>query len=386
MCGRYALALRPSEIRQIIEDAGMEVADAPDDEGVDAPRQSYNFAPGYYGAVCRVNTPDHGAGPAPNGAADGVDCNVGGTISYRLQSMKWGLIPSWSKRNPDHASMLKTINCRSDSLSTPGGIWATMKARKRCVVIAQGFYEWLETGTKEKLPHYVKREDGQLMCFAGLWDCVQFEGMWLDRVNASRLSVVLIAPDSDEKQYTFSIITTDSNKQLKFLHDRMPVILEPGSDAMRRWLDPNRYQWTKELQSLLQPFAGDVEVYPVSKDVGKVGNNSPTFIRPVYSRENKSNIANFFSSPRDDRAGASPEKSVDASTSDGLKATGEKRKLVAGVIPELPQKKQATLKTGGSSTHNIGKKSTRLSKSTQKITSFFERSSTLTLEPVYANS
>ncbi|KAM3496831.1 hypothetical protein MY10362_009799, partial [Beauveria mimosiformis] len=250
MCGRYALALRPSEIRQIIEDAGMEVADAPDDEGVDAPRQSYNFAPGYYGAVCRANTPDHGAGPAPDGAADGVDCNDDRTISYRLQSMKWGLIPSWSKRNLDHASMLKAINCRSDSLSTPGGIWATMKARKRCVVIAQGFYEWLKTGPKEKLPHYVKRQDGQLMCFAGLWDCVQFE-------------------DSDEKQYTFSIITTDSNKQLKFLHDRMPVIMEPGSDAMRRWLDPNRYKWTKELQFLLQPFAGDVEVYPVSKDVGK---------------------------------------------------------------------------------------------------------------------
>ncbi|KAM3516386.1 hypothetical protein NHJ13051_009962, partial [Beauveria bassiana] len=125
-----------------------------------------------------------------------------------------------------------------------------MKARKRCVVIAQGFYEWLKTRPKEKLPHYVKRQDGQLMCFAGLWDCVQFEG-------------------SDEKQYTFSIITTDSNKQLKFLHDRMPVIMEPGSDAMRRWLDPNRYKWTKELQFLLQPFAGDVEVYPVSKGVGK---------------------------------------------------------------------------------------------------------------------
>ncbi|EJP62879.1 DUF159 domain protein [Beauveria bassiana ARSEF 2860] len=366
MCGRYALALRPSEIRQLIEDAGMEVADAPDDEGVDAPSQSYNFAPGYYGVVCRANTPDHGAGPATKGAADGVVCNEGRTISYRLQSMKWGLVPSWSKRNPDHTLMLKTINCRSDSLSSPGGIWATMKARKRCVVIAQGFYEWLKTRPKEKLPHYVKRQDGQLMCFAGLWDCVQFEGVWLDRVNASLLVVVLMAPDSDEKQYTFSIITTDSNKQLKFLHDRMPVIMEPGSDAMRRWLDPNRYKWTKELQFLLQPFAGDVEVYPVSKGVGKVGNNSPTFIKPLYSRENKSNIANFFSSP-----GASPQKSEDASTSNGPKVTGETRKLGAGVIPA--QKKEGILKTGVSSTHNDCKKPTRLSKGTQKITNFFER-------------
>lgn len=104
----------------------------------------------------------------------------------------------------------------------------------------------------------------------------------------------LIEVGSDEKLYTFTVITTDSNKQLKFLHDRMPVILENGSEDVRTWLDPKRYSWTKELQSLLIPFQGELEVYPVSKDVGKVGNNSPNFIIPVASSENKSNIANFF--------------------------------------------------------------------------------------------
>jgi len=74
----------------------------------------------------------------------------------------------------------------------------------------------------------------------------------------------------------------------------MPVILENGSERLRKWLDPKRYEWSKELQSLLQPYEGELEVYPVSKDVGKVGNNSPTFIIPVNSKENKSNIANFF--------------------------------------------------------------------------------------------
>lgn len=159
----------------------MPVAEAPEDDGNNAPRQSYNFAPGYYGAVYRADTPDHGAGPAPNAAAgESQHCeNDQKTTSYKLQSMKWGLIPFWTKRNPDYASMLKTINCRSDSLSTPGGMWATMKARKRCIVIAQGFYEWLKTGPKDKLPHYVRRADGQLMCFAGLWDCVQYEGAWM---------------------------------------------------------------------------------------------------------------------------------------------------------------------------------------------------------------
>ena len=74
----------------------------------------------------------------------------------------------------------------------------------------------------------------------------------------------------------------------------MPVILDNGSDELRTWLDPKRNEWTKELQSLLKPFEGDLECYPVSKDVGKVGNNSPDFIVPVTSTQNKQNIANFF--------------------------------------------------------------------------------------------
>lgn len=94
--------------------------------------------------------------------------------------------------------------------------------------------------------------------------------------------------------YTYTIITTSSNKQLNFLHDRMPVILDNGSKDLETWLDPKRTTWSKELQSLLKPFDGELEVYPVSKEVGKVGNNSPNFIIPVASSENKSNIANFF--------------------------------------------------------------------------------------------
>jgi putative SOS response-associated peptidase YedK len=73
---------------------------------------------------------------------------------------------------------MKTINCRDDSLFEDRGMWTTMKKKKRCIIVAQGFYEWLKkSGGKEKIPHFTKRKDGQLMCFAGLWDCVQFEGM-----------------------------------------------------------------------------------------------------------------------------------------------------------------------------------------------------------------
>jgi hypothetical protein len=74
----------------------------------------------------------------------------------------------------------------------------------------------------------------------------------------------------------------------------MPVVFDSGSDAIRTWLDPERYEWNKELQSLLQPYEGELDIYPVNKDVGKVGNNSPSFIIPLDSAENKNNIANFF--------------------------------------------------------------------------------------------
>jgi hypothetical protein len=78
----------------------------------------------------------------------------------------------------------------------------------------------------------------------------------------------------------------------------MPVILDNGSDAIRTWLDPSRTEWGAELQSLLKPYEGELECYPVTKDVGKVGNNSPSFLIPIDSTENKSNIANFFGNQR----------------------------------------------------------------------------------------
>lgn len=78
----------------------------------------------------------------------------------------------------------------------------------------------------------------------------------------------------------------------------MPVILDNGSDAIRTWLDPNRYEWNNDLQSLLKPFESELEIYPVNKEVGKVGNNSPSFVIPLDSAANKSNIANFFGNQR----------------------------------------------------------------------------------------
>ncbi|KAG9248613.1 hypothetical protein BJ878DRAFT_487566 [Calycina marina] len=337
MCGRYSLALRPSQVRsRLVDESNMPVYDAPEDEGEDAPRQSYNFAPGYRGIVYRAETLDTGAGPSPfqadtedaSAAIETSEATAGehddsGEVQYKLQTMKWGLVPFWTKRNPDYGSLMKTINCRDDSLFENRGMWTTMKQRKRCIVVAQGFYEWMNKG-KQKVPHYIKRKDGQLMCAAGLWDCVQYEG-------------------EGKKLYTYTIITTLSNKQLNFLHDRMPVILDNGSDDLKTWLDPKRHTWSKELQSLLKSFEGELEIYPVSRDVGKVGNNSPNFIIPVASSENKSNIANFFTKPKEDGKPKLPSSASKETSSPGKNGKKEKTEEPTEVksMKEEPMKKES---------------------------------------------
>ncbi|KAL6854669.1 DUF159 domain-containing protein [Trichoderma novae-zelandiae] len=285
MCGRYSLALPPSLIRQMLEDDGIQITDAPDDQSHEAPHQSYNFSPGSNGIVCTADTLGRGTGPRCNDSqspeeesplyetAGKKELGVG-AAKYRLQSMKWGIMPSWSRKKA--ASIPKAINCRDDSLRTHGGMWQSMKDRKRCVVVAQGFFEWLDVSTKEKVPHFVKRRDGRLMCFAGLWDSIDDE-------------------DTGAKSYTYAIITTNSNQQLRFLHHRMPVILDADSKDFQEWLHPAQRRWTKDLQSLLKPYQGDLDIYPVSKDVGKVGRSSPSFIMPLSDKGKEYDIAQFFS-------------------------------------------------------------------------------------------
>jgi len=145
------------------------------------------------------------------------------------------------------------------------------------------------------------------MCFAGLWDCVQYEGQ-------------------SDKLYTYTIITTDSNQQLNFLHDRMPVIFNNGSDAIKTWLDPARSEWSTELQSLLKPYDGELECYQVDKAVGKVGNNSPSFIIPIDSKENKNNIANFFGNQKKQAKSANEESIVKKEEDDIHSTSGQVKK------------------------------------------------------------
>ncbi|KAL0632068.1 hypothetical protein Q9L58_009053 [Maublancomyces gigas] len=306
MCGRYALAYPAHDVgRRLIED-GMPVDEAPGDGDV---QPGYNIAPGHVEPVYR----------AIPGAAGGG----GAGVRYVLGAMKWGLIPSWTKRSPDYSSFPKTINCRDDSLFENKGMWTSMKHKKRCIVVAQGFYEWLKKGNEKagcppSPPLSICSSDNprsHISLSEKTTSCYAWPGSG-------------IVSSTTEKVYTYTIITTTANKQLSSLHCRMPVILENGSAEIRAWLDPAT-TWNTTLQTLLQPYRLELEVYPVVKDVGNVRNNSPTFIVPLDSKDNKANIKNFFT------AGAKP---THVSSAAPIKRTREEFETAAEKDASPPSK------------------------------------------------
>jgi putative SOS response-associated peptidase YedK len=186
--------------------------------------------------------------------------------------MKWGLIPSFAK---DQKWAGKTFNCRKDTLLEGKSIWAHARKDKRCLVFIEGYYEWLTKG-KAKIPYYVKRKDGRLMCIAGLWEKNS-------HVNDS----------SQDPLYSFTIITTDAHKGMSWLHSRMPLVVDPDNEFVSKWLDPS-LKWGDldlELAKFLQPFdSTKLEVYEVSTEVNRIGTDSPTMNQPIKKHD-------FFNKP-----------------------------------------------------------------------------------------
>ncbi|KAI0727743.1 hypothetical protein C8Q72DRAFT_781057 [Fomitopsis betulina] len=181
-----------------------------------------------------------------------------------LQTMRWGLVPHWSKHED---KTLSTTNARRENLVEGGGMWQSIKGKTRCAVLCEGYYEWLKKG-KERLPHFTKRKDGQLLLLAGLYDRAHLEG-------------------ETESLWTFTIVTTDANKDFQWLHDRQPVILS-SIDALNDWLDTAPQKWTPQLTKLVEPYRDPnvpLTCYQVPKEVGKVGTESPTFILPIAGRK-----------------------------------------------------------------------------------------------------
>lgn len=171
----------------------------------------------------------------------------------QFQMLRWGLIPSWAK-NPAIGN--KLINARAETVAEKPSFRSAFRHR-RCLVIADGFYEWRRQDGK-KQPFYFRLQDGQPFAFAGLWE------HWQN--------------PNGEVIDSCTIITTEANETLQPIHDRMPVILNPKD--YDSWLDP--MEKPEQLQQLLQPYSStNMTSYPVSTKVNKPTNDTPELINSL---------------------------------------------------------------------------------------------------------
>lgn len=188
----------------------------------------------------RYNIPPGTAVPAIlNNAAD------------ELQLVRWGLVPRWAK---EAKTGFNLINAKAETIAEKPMFKGLVRS-KRCLVLADCFYEWQKMGAK-KVPYRILMKDEKPFAFAGLWDTWQGEG----------------------KEFkTCLIVTTAANPLVKTIHDRMPVILPP--DRERAWLGEVNIE---DVGGFLQPYdATLMKAYEVSTAINSPANDSPAVIRPV---------------------------------------------------------------------------------------------------------
>ena len=171
-----------------------------------------------------------------------------------LVLLHWGLIPSWAD---DPSIGNRMINARAESVGDKPSFRSAFKKR-RCLVLADGYYEWQKQRTK-KQPFYIHRRDDGPFAFAGLWEHWKRPG--------------------SEPVESCTIITTDANELTRAIHDRMPVILHPKDYAV--WLDPD-IQDRSRLEPLLVPCTSqDLVTRPVSTHVNNPRNEDAHCVEPV---------------------------------------------------------------------------------------------------------
>lgn len=223
MCGRYRLSRK----KQLVE----KYFDCVSDEQDWAPR--YNIAPTQAIPVIRQNSKEP---------------------RRELSLVRWGLIPSWAK---DSSGAARMINARSETAATKPAFRDALRFC-RCLIPADGFYEWQRTGTA-KQPYCIEVNKGELFAFAGLWE------RWKD--------------SGGKLVETCLILTTTPNAVTAAIHDRMPVILDP--DGYDLWLDPGMKD-ASAASGLLKPCeARPMRCYPVSTRINQVANDDEECSAPM---------------------------------------------------------------------------------------------------------
>ncbi|WP_462265164.1 SOS response-associated peptidase [Mucilaginibacter sp.] len=223
MCARYTATQTTEQLLQSF-----------DVKTIDPFRPGYNIAPTREAPVIIAEEPD------------------------RIQAFHFGLVPFWAE---DTRIGSKLLNARSETLLELKTFKPLMKHHKRCLVIADGFYEWKAT-TTGKQPYRFTLTNGEPFTFAGLWS------QWKN-------------PQTQQYYNSFTIITGKPNQQVASLHDRMPIMLHP--EDRKLWLADDVP--LSELMQLCKPFPDEeMKMYPVSKDVNKVSNDHAGLILPANSK------------------------------------------------------------------------------------------------------
>jgi len=235
------------------------------------------------GAAEQHDAPESGApesGAPESGAPEPSPLEHGGVRELRV--VRWGLVPFWAK---DISIGSRLINARAETVASKPAFRRAF-ARHRCLLPADGFYEWEKSGdpkSPRKQPYYIRREDGGVLAFAGLYE------LWRDKDRPD--------DDPDSWLWTATIITTRAEDEVGRIHDRMPMVIEPARWA--DWLDPAATS-AEALHGLMTPAASvHLTTYPVSTEVNSVRHNGPGLIEPM---EGDSDPAG---SPRDGAGGRS---------------------------------------------------------------------------------
>ena len=172
--------------------------------------------------------------------------------------MRWGLLPSWVK---DPKAFSLVINARGESVLDKPAFSNAMK-RRRCLIPADGFYEWQATGGR-KQPYYVRAKSGAPLAFAGLWET------WT-------------GPNGEELD-TVAIVTASASADLSSLHHRVPVTIAPGD--FERWLDCGAHDVEEAMALLRPPREGEFAWHEVSTRVNRVANDDSQLILPITAEE-----------------------------------------------------------------------------------------------------